>query len=72
MYNTVPAGRVGIGFMSEDYSKRLVKIIAELTAIAIVVVLLQFFVDWVGFEFAWPALLVVLMILVFAIAGMRK
>lgn len=48
------------------------KFVAELAAIAIAVVLLQLFIGWVGFETAWPILLGVLIVLVIAIAAMRK
>lgn len=58
--------------MNENYLKRLMKFVAELVAIAIAVVLLQLFIEWVGFEAAWPVLLGVLVILVIVIASMRK
>lgn len=58
--------------MNEMYLKRLAKIVAELAAVAVAVVLLQLFVDWLGFQTAWPILLGALLILVIVIAGMRK
>ena len=58
--------------MNEQYLKRLMKFVAELAAIAIAVVLLQLFIGWVGFETAWPILLGVLVVLIIAIAAMRK
>lgn len=54
------------------YLKRLAKLVAELVAVAVAVVLLQLFVDWLGFETAWPILLGALLVLVVIIAGMRK
>ena len=58
--------------MNEKYVKRLLKFVAELAAIAIAVVLLQLFIEWVGFGAAWPVLLGVLIILVIVITSMRK
>ncbi len=58
--------------MNELYLKRLMKVIAELAAIAIAVVLLQLFIGWVGFEMAWPILLGVLIVLIVTVAAMRK
>ena len=58
--------------MNEMYFKRLAKIVAELAAVAVAVVLLQLFVDWLGFQTAWPILLGALLILVIVIASMRK
>jgi hypothetical protein len=58
--------------VKEKYLKRLMKFIAELSAISIAVVLLQIFIGWVGFENAWPVLLVVLIALVVIIAFVRK
>ncbi len=58
--------------MNERYLKQLMKIIAELAAVAIAVVLLQLFIGWVGFEAAWPILLGVLIVLIAIIAAMRK
>jgi hypothetical protein len=58
--------------VNEQYLKRLMKFVAELAAISIAVVLLQLFIGWVGFETAWPILLGVLIVLVIAIAAMRK
>lgn len=58
--------------MNEKYLKRLMKFVAELAAIAIAVVLLQLFIGWIGFEAAWPILVGVLVVLVIAIAAMRK
>ena len=59
-------------FVNEKYLKRLMKFVAELSAIAIAVVLLQLVINWVGFEAAWPFLLGALIILVIIIAAMRK
>lgn len=59
-------------FVNAAYLKRLMKLIAELAAVAVAVVLLQLFVDWLGFEAAWPILLGALLALIVIIAGMRK
>lgn len=59
-------------FVNERYLKRLIKFMAELAAVAIAVVLLQLFIEWVGFETAWPVLLGVLIVLVVIITAMRK
>lgn len=59
-------------FVSEMYLKRLAKIVAELAAMAAAVVLLQLFVDWLGFETAWPILLGALLVLIVIIARMRE
>ncbi len=48
------------------------KLIAELAAVALAVVLLQLFVGWVGFDNAWPILLGALIVLIVIIAAMRK
>lgn len=58
--------------MDEKYIKRLIKLIAELLAVALAVVLLQLFINWIGFVSAWPILVVLLIALVIAIAAMRK
>ena len=58
--------------MDDKYLKRLIKLIAELSAIAIAVVLLQLLIDWVGFESVWPVLVGVLLFLVIIIASVRK
>ena len=58
--------------MKAIFQKRLLKFVAELAAIAIAVVLLQLFVDWIGFDVAWPFLLAVLFFLIVVIAAMRK
>ena len=72
IWHTLPAGRNGSKFVNEKYLKRLMKFVAELAAIAIAVVLLQLFIGWIGFEAAWPILVGVLVVLVIAIAAMRK
>jgi len=59
-------------FVDEKYVKRLIKLIAELSAVAITVVLLQLFIDWIGFESAWPVLVGILIFLVIIIAAGRK
>lgn len=58
--------------MNEKYTKRLLKLVAELLAVALAVVLLQLFINWVGFQSAWPILVAVLIILIIIIAAMRK
>ena len=62
------------GFFSlkKGYFKQLFKFVAELLAIAITVVLLQIFINRVGFESAWPILVVILAGLVIVISAMRK
>jgi|GEM_PF-5299155 len=58
--------------LDDKYVKQLLKLVAELAAVAVAVVLLQLFVDWIGFEAAWPVLFGVLAVLVVVIAYMRK
>lgn len=58
--------------MSEDYLRRLVKVVAEVVAFALAVVLLQLFINRVGFASVWPLLLGLLLVLIVAIAAMRK
>lgn len=58
--------------MDEKFIKRLIKLIAELLAIALTVVLLQLFINWVGFVSAWPILVIILIMLIIIIASMRK
>ena len=58
--------------VNDDYPKRMIKLVAELSAIALTVVLLQLFINWVGFESAWPILVGVLIFLIIIIASMRK
>lgn len=59
-------------FVNEKYTKRLIKLIAELSAIALAVVLLQMFINWIGFQSAWPILVAILVFLIVIIASMRK
>ncbi len=58
--------------MDDKYIKRLIKLVAEISAIALAVVLLQLLINWVGFGSAWPILVVILIALIIAIAAMRK
>ena len=58
--------------MDDKYIKRLIKLVAEISAIALAVVLLQLLINWVGFGSAWPVLVVILVALIIAIAAMRK
>jgi hypothetical protein len=58
--------------MNDKFHKRLIKLIAELLAIALAVVLLQLFINWIGFLSAWPILAVALIVLVIIITAMRK
>ncbi len=62
----------GARTVNKQYLKRVMKLVAELAAVAIAVVLLQLFIGWAGFAAAWPILLGVLVILVIIIAAMRK
>lgn len=62
----------GARTVNKQYLKRVMKLVAELAAVAIAVVLLQLFIGWAGFATAWPILLVVLIVLVVIIASMRK
>lgn len=62
----------GARTLDDKFHKRLIKIVAELLAIALTVVLLQLFIDWVGFLSAWPILAIALVVLVIIIATMRK
>jgi len=59
-------------FLDKRYIKQLIKIIAELAAIAIAVVLFQFFIDRIGFGSAWPILVGALILLIVLIASVRK
>lgn len=56
----------------EQYFKRLIKIIVELSAMALVALLLQEFIEVVGFEAAWPILLGILLAILILIVAMRK
>lgn len=58
--------------MNRSYIKRLIKVIAELCAIAITVALLQVSIDWFGFEAVWPILAAILVVLIIVIASMGK
>lgn len=53
------------------FVNRLKNFIFELAEIAVVVVLLQLFITWVGFEAAWP-ILVAFLFLTVIIASLRK
>lgn len=58
--------------MNRSYIKRLIKVIAELCAIAITVALLQISIDWFSFEVVWPILTAILAVLIIVIASMGK
>ena len=58
--------------VNEEFVKRVVKLIAELAAVAIAVALLQLTINWVGFTSIWPLLVGVLVVLIIIIATMRK
>lgn len=58
--------------MDKYYIKRLIKLIAELCAIAIAVVLLQLSIEWFSFELVWPILAGILVALIIVIASMGK
>ena len=58
--------------MDKSSIKRLIKVIAELCAIAITVALLQIAIDWFSFELVWPILAGILIALIIVIASMGK
>ncbi len=58
--------------MDKDFLRRMLKLAAELGAVGLTVVLLQLFINWIGFDSAWPYLAALLLGLIVIITWLRK